>query len=299
MIVIKVIRSVKRLIFSVLTILVLSACSNMPESIQYENPEEISLLAVQQGAINLTGQTVRWGGVITQVINNENDTWVEILALNLNDSGRPSSSRFNNDGRFIAKIDQFLDPEVYQQGYSFTVVGTLADKIDGKIGEFNYSYPVIQVDGHYIWPKKSPYRSHYVVPGYWYYGFHPHWRFGYSYYGYGVRSHQSHYYPYHPFYGHMTRRATPVTKSIVPGIIVRNGDAQSQWKFKTQRLTNQWRQAKAVEVARNNKILHKRALVRRSAANNTHQTSSSPRHRAIQRTNNPRDTIYTTKEFKK
>ncbi|MFT5451593.1 MAG: outer membrane lipoprotein [Enterobacterales bacterium] len=221
-------------------ILFVSACSTMPEAIQYENPQQVSVQSVHQGATNINGQTVRWGGIITQVINNENGTWVEVLALNLNDAGRPSNNRLENEGRFIAKVDQFLDPEVYQQGYSFTVVGTLTDKIDGKIGEYKYSYPTINAQGHYLWPKYSRRTSHYVMPGYWYYGFHSQWHFGYNYYGYGIRHHRGIDYPYYPFYGHLTRRDTHLNAK--PSALKND----NLWKLNTQRLTRVGREASAL-----------------------------------------------------
>ncbi len=202
------VKTVGLLILSVLV----SACAHMPDSINSQNVTEISVQAVQQNSDSYKGQTVRWGGIITQVINNADDTWVEVLALPLSTSGKPSSNRQNNQGRFIAKFNEFIDPEVYQEGYSFTIIGILSDKIDGKIGEFKYSFPVIEVQGYHLWLKNS-YRNYpYITPGYWYYGYHPFWRFGFDYYGYGVRLHHG-YYPYYPFYGHLSRNIQPLSSS--------------------------------------------------------------------------------------
>jgi len=153
--------------------LMISACTNMPTSIQSDSTFQLSLQTVQQKSADFKGKTVRWGGVITQVINNADDTWVEVLSLDLNSHARPSGSRKNSQGRFIAKITQFIDPEIYQEGHSITVVGILADKIDGKIGEFNYSFPVVIVQGHHLWSKRTFRHYPYIQPGYWYYGFHP------------------------------------------------------------------------------------------------------------------------------
>ena len=193
-----------------IVILLLSACATVPESIQYTGGSNLTVQAVQQNSVGNKGQTVRWGGIITQVINNEKDTWVELLALDLRDSGRPISNRENNQGRFIAKIGEFLDPAVYQVGHSFTVVGNLADKLDGTIGKFKYSFPVVDVKGHYLWPRNIYRHVPYIMPGYWYYGAHPMWNFGYSYYGFGVRRHFG-YYPYFPLYGHLQQRVAPIT----------------------------------------------------------------------------------------
>jgi len=189
--------------------LILSACASVPDTIQSGNVAELNPVMVRGHIDNYKGQTVRWGGVITQVINNEEGTWVEVLATELSQIGKPSTNRNNNFGGFIAKTDEFFDPEVYQEGYSFTVLGILTDSIDGKIGEYKYNFPVVTVQGSYLWRVRS-YRTYPpIIPGYWYYGHHPYWHFGYGYYGYGVRFNR-HYYPYYPIFGHLERDIAPI-----------------------------------------------------------------------------------------
>ena len=209
--------SLMRLVSMVLCSFLLAACASIPEPIEYDFEDEIFLQDVQMNVINHKGEKVRWGGVITQVINNESDTWVEILALELNNSTRPTGDRNNSSGRFIAKVDHFLDPEIYKDGYSLTVLGTLDDAIDGKIGDFNYSFPVVQVEAHHLWSNNSYRRYPYIAPGYWHYGHYPHWGFGYGYYGFGVRYNYG-YYPYYPMYGYMSRGVEPVIAPTKPGV---------------------------------------------------------------------------------
>ena len=195
----------------------IAACSIMPESIERENLPQISVQAVQQNTDNYQGQTVRWGGIITQFINNADDTWIEVLSTELGSSGRPSSNRSNNQGRFIAKIDKFLDPEVYLEGNKLTIIGILAEKIDGKIGDFNYSFPVVVTQGHHLWPNRTYRQYPYITPGYWYYGFNPYWNFGYGYYGYGVIFNRG-YYPYYPIFGHLQRHTQPLPANSMSGV---------------------------------------------------------------------------------
>lgn len=212
--------------------LILSACAIVPDTIQSESVAEVNPSMARGHIDNYKGQTVRWGGVITQVINNADGTWIEVLAMNLSASGRPSGDRGQNFGRFIAKTDEFLDPEVYQDGYSFTVLGVLTEAIDGKVGEYDYNFPVVTVQGSYLWPVKS-YRHHYyppIIPGYWYYGHHPYWRFGYGYYGFGVRYHH-HYYPYYPVYGHLARDLDPLPRNRRSGTV--HSDDKRFWPIKT------------------------------------------------------------------
>lgn len=214
-----------RMIALTMFFIIATGCSTIPEALVHENLSMISVEDVQQEPDNYKGQRVRWGGVITQIINNKDDTWVEVLALQLSSNGRPLSNRLNNQGRFIAKLDQFLDPEVYQAGYSITIIGTVTDNIDGKIGEYLYQFPVITVQGHHLWPKMTSRAYRYISPGYWYYGHHPFWNFGYSYYGFGVRFHYD-YYPYYPIYGHLNRHSAPLIKSM-PGVFT--SGVQPDW----------------------------------------------------------------------
>jgi len=211
--------------------LILSACAIVPDTIQSENVTNVNPVMVRGHIANYKGQTVRWGGVITQVINNTDGTWIEVLAMDLSSSGRPSGEREQNFGRFIAKTDEFLDPEVYQEGYSFTVLGILTEAIDGKVGEYNYNFPVVTIQGSYLWPVRS-YRYNYyppIIPGYWYYGHHPYWRFGYGYYGFGVRFHH-HYYPYYPIYGHLDRNLDPLPQNRRSGTV--HSDDKRFWPMK-------------------------------------------------------------------
>jgi len=207
---------INRVITLLFVPLFLSACAIVPDQIRSDNVTEINAQDVRGKMEQYKGKTVRWGGVITQIINNADNTWIELLALNLNDSGRPSSNRENNYGRFIAKIDRFMDPEVYQEGYSFTVIGIVTEEIEGKIGEHDYKFPVVSVQGSYMWQKRTHRYYPPIIPGYWYYGYHPYWRFGYSYYGYGVRF-MDNYYPYYPIYGHLERNHKPLSRKSRPG----------------------------------------------------------------------------------
>ena len=193
-----------RLLF-IVSVIFFAACAHVPEAIDGEQYQtEISPGMVVNNPDSYQGQRVRWGGVIVEVVNNEQETWIEVLGLPLSSTARPLADRTNSLGRFIVKTQEFLDPEVYQNGLRFTVTGTIGKTIEGKVGERDYLYPTIDVESHYLWPRRTQHR-HYVTPGYWFYGFHPYWRFGYPYFGYGVWSYNSHYYPYFPVYGYLSR----------------------------------------------------------------------------------------------
>jgi len=197
-------------LLSIISVLIFSGCAIVPAAIEGDNFSNLNPAQVAANAQAHQGSSVRWGGIITEIINNEQETWIEILALPLGDTGKPSRYRQNNYGRFLAKTKQFLDPEVYENGMRITVVGQIDGVTEGKVGKRDYSYPTVIMNNHYLWPNRSYNTNHYIHPGYWYYGFHPFWRFGYQYYGYGIWNYPSYYYPYFPVYGYMSRSQEPI-----------------------------------------------------------------------------------------
>lgn len=205
-----------RLIYLLLLLTVATGCAGYPEGMEGGNYADLRPYNVAANPDNFKGQSVLWGGVIVEVVNYENETWVEILALELNAYAKPFSSRMTNYGRFIAKTSDFLDPEVYQKGLRITVAGILIDPVDGKIGERPYKYPVVNITNYHLWPNRVRHH-HYVVPGHWYFGMHPYWRFGYPYFGYGIWRYDHQYFPYFPVYGYLSRSPEKPAASYRPG----------------------------------------------------------------------------------
>ncbi|AEG01657.1 Slp family lipoprotein [Methylomonas methanica] len=109
--------------------------------------------AVAQSEIH-KGQPVRWGGTILAVTNNANDTEIEILAEKVDSSGKPL---YSNDaqGRFLAKVDGFVDPAIYSRGRKMTAYGLMDALETRKIGEKPYVYPVVKVQKYQLWPNPS------------------------------------------------------------------------------------------------------------------------------------------------
>ena len=129
----------------------LSACaSNVPRAISQEPGTPISVAQARGGIENLSGQSVRWGGKIAGVENHKTETWVEIVQLPLNHFGRPVEGD-SSDGRFIARIEGFLDPQVYTKDRLITVAGTLEKITQRPIGEYSYTYPLMHAVVYYLW----------------------------------------------------------------------------------------------------------------------------------------------------
>ena len=113
---------------------------------------QISVAEAQRGA--LSGQRVRWGGMIVSTTPEKEDTCFEILARPLNSEARPRRTD-ESEGRFIACAPGFYDPAVYSNGRELTVVGTLEQPEMRKIGEHEYQYSKVAAEAVYLWPKRE------------------------------------------------------------------------------------------------------------------------------------------------
>lgn len=119
--------------------------------------ERLPLLDVNQdlpGADTVDADAVRWGGTITRIDNLAGGrTLLEIVSRPLRGNGRPVHND-KSDGRFVAYIDKFLDPEIVVTGRDITVVGTLVARQSGSIGETQYVFPVIAAQDVNYWKKQ-------------------------------------------------------------------------------------------------------------------------------------------------
>ena len=173
----------------------LTACaSNIPVEIsQFENSATIN--AVRNDIDRYLGQYIRWGGIITKVENNASDSWIEVVGKNLNNYGRPGSSD-NSLGRFLVRIDGFVDPSIYKTDRKITVYGVVENRVVRQIDEYPYTYPLIKAEKHYLWREYTdypyPYYAHhrYYHPYYFYHPYYYHrYRFGHPYWHHHHRFH--------------------------------------------------------------------------------------------------------------
>jgi outer membrane lipoprotein len=160
--------------------LLLSACaSQIPLPIREAPADSPSLAEVRAQPADYLGRAVRWGGTIIETGNRENTTWLTVLGRPLYKDGEPELTD-DSTGRFIAIVPEFLDPEVYAPDRQVTFSGTLLRTEAGKVGEYPYTYAIIQAEAWYLWPvvTERPY-------GYdpWYYGpwYGPWYPYGYPY----------------------------------------------------------------------------------------------------------------------
>lgn len=124
----------------------------------------VSVLEMQEGGVD-TGLPVRWGGTITGVQNKNEVTILEIVSRPLQQSGRPRHND-QTDGRFLAEIQGFLDPQIVSAGRDISLVGTINRVEQGHIGEADYQFPVMSVFDYQFWKKASEIEQSNVYPYY-------------------------------------------------------------------------------------------------------------------------------------
>lgn len=159
----------------------LGACASVPTALQgnFDKSTPRDAVARQDRA------AVRWGGQIINVEPKATSTCFEIISRPLDASARPQREQEASAGRFIACHPGFFDPELYARGRDLTVVGHVTGSQIGKVGQFDYTYPVVEASAVHLWPKRPLYVNNpyydpwYMGPpgwhGYWGWGWGPYW----------------------------------------------------------------------------------------------------------------------------
>lgn len=159
-------RRTLNLTLTLLVTALLGACaSSIPVAIRTPVDGNIRVDEVQQDPEPFVDSRVRWGGEIITVENMADETQIEILAQNLNKSGRPVSGS-KSGGRFIARIDGFLDPEDFPKNRKITIVGLIKGTEEKSVGDYPYVYPVVKAAYYHLWPKEITYHHRYYDPFY-------------------------------------------------------------------------------------------------------------------------------------
>ena len=113
------------------------------------------------------GKTVLFGGEIIEVENRRERTAIAVLQHPLDSRDRPVAGDVS-EGRFIITTQGFFDPAIYSAGRMITVAGKVVGKEKHPMGEIEYTYPVIEKQGLYLWPIERPASAE------------PRWHFGFG-----------------------------------------------------------------------------------------------------------------------
>ena len=148
-------------ILCVVAAVLLGGCASVvPQAIRTVAPGNVQIAQVREQPQQFRDTVVRWGGHIVSTSNERAHTVLEIVGRNLDDEGRPQADD-HGLGRFLAKVQGFLDPAIYKPEREVTVHGRIEAVVEQPIGDYRYTYPVIQVDDVYLWKSRPPLRPHY------------------------------------------------------------------------------------------------------------------------------------------
>lgn len=149
---------------ALLTFLLLTValgCAQIPEKLDLA-VSDVRVSDVKESAQEHVGKRVRWGGIVHDVENREQDTLVTIIAKPLDDSARPTKTT-EYFGRFILRIESFVDPVTLPVGREMTAVGLVEPTLHKKIGDYVYPYPLLKTEHFVLWPKSTSERETIVI----------------------------------------------------------------------------------------------------------------------------------------
>lgn len=162
-----------------LACLALSGCVSIPQEIQGNNTllAKVSYQDIKQDIPRFNGQEVRLGGKVLHVTNGQNETTFEVAVLPLDASARPELGTAVQ-GRIIVKANKFIEPLTLKDRL-ITVLGTVDGTTQGKVGEADYQYLTLNLQGYQVWQVRDN-----LVPinytGFGAYGPNPYWRYGWG-----------------------------------------------------------------------------------------------------------------------
>jgi len=113
------------------------------------------------------GRTIILGGEILQTTNLREGTRLEILQRPLSSMEIPRLTD-STGGRFMAFCTEYLDPAVYAPPRRITVAGRVLGSSMGKVGEVDYTYPLISCDEIHLLPQASTELQRYTTSPWWY-----------------------------------------------------------------------------------------------------------------------------------
>lgn len=116
--------------------------------------EKIPFPEIMRSPGQYRGKIVRLGGVIVDVVYEQEGSTLEILEKPLNWRGRPKPGD-ESGGRFMAIFGTFLDKEIYRSNRPITIIGEIIGIKTAFIGEMEYNYPLLSGRGIHLWEEKG------------------------------------------------------------------------------------------------------------------------------------------------
>ena len=158
-----------RTVLAISAIVVLGGCVSIPAPLE----GEFSGLTPDRADESSVGTPVRWGGTVISTKPGRERTCIEVLARELARNHRPETGDHNH-GRFLACRPGFTDPAQFSEGREITVTGRLEGFREDTIGEYVYTYPVVDAEVVHLWPERPDEVRYYPHYDPWYHRW-PYW----------------------------------------------------------------------------------------------------------------------------
>ncbi|MGQ0286273.1 Slp family lipoprotein [Pasteurellaceae bacterium 22721_9_1] len=139
-----------RKICAIFTALLLASCVNPPAGLEKDEFTITRLSQIKADDYSCHCKQVRLGGKVLSATALKKQTKLEILSLSVSSLSAKPILDSQSDGRFIAYVEGFIDPEQVKNQY-VTIKGVLASQEKGKIDLADYVYPVINATAFKQW----------------------------------------------------------------------------------------------------------------------------------------------------
>ena len=136
---------------------------------------ELTLSEVLKDPEAYKGKIILWSGVIISSVNLKEGTMIEVLQKPADAQGKTKDVD-ESEGRFLALYLGYLDVAIYNGGRKVTVAGEVQGKKIQRLGEIDYTYPLISAKEIHLWPVEKKDKVYYPRPYWpysWWYG--PYW----------------------------------------------------------------------------------------------------------------------------
>lgn len=158
----------------VLMIVGTSGCAVVSKDLRTQADPYLSFEQVSANPGQYSGEIVIWGGYIIENQPGQEESRLIILQAPLTWQQKPKSKDLSA-GRFIARQNTFLDPEIYSQHRGVTVAGKVTERTQILEKDPYGPYPVIQIKEIHLWEDFDDDRYKAWGPAYrpygpWWYG---------------------------------------------------------------------------------------------------------------------------------
>lgn len=158
-----------RLLVLIGLIIWLTGCAHVISSeMRAKVRSDLTFSAVLANPDAYEGETIIWGGQVIDTRNEEGFTLLKVLQIPIDYTEMPEDEEMSQ-GRFMARVQGYADPEVYRKGRMLTLAGKIIGRKIEPLGAMEYVYPLVDAKEIYLWkPYPLPYGPYSGPSWYWF-----------------------------------------------------------------------------------------------------------------------------------